>query len=89
MEKEVSVSYCRWLEGDLYAYQAANDYVVMVAARCVNEQVKAIYNEPTAHALLARMLWLRSKGCDYPWDAYRYLMEDIVAEVEDLEQQAA
>ena len=89
MEKEVSVSYCRWLEGDLYAYQAPNDYVVMVAARCVNEQVKAIYNEPTAHALLARMLWLRSKGCDYPWDAYRYLIEDIVAEVEELEQQAA
>lgn len=83
------MSYCRWLEGDLYAYKAPTDYVVMVAARCVNEQVKTIYNEPTAHALLARMLWLRSKGCDYPWDAYRYLMEDIVAEVEELEQQAA
>lgn len=83
------MSYCRWIEGDLYAYKAPHDYVVMVAARCVNEQVKDIYNEPTAHALLARMLWLRSKGCDYPWDAYRYLMEDIVAEVEELEQQAA
>ena len=83
------MSYCRWLEGDLYAYRAHNDYVVMVAAPHVNEQVKAIYNEPTAHALLARMLWLRSKGCDYPWDAYRYLMEDIVAEVEESEQQAA
>ena len=83
------MSYCRWLEGDLYAYRARNDYVVMVAAPHVNEQVKAIYNEPTAHALLARMLWLRSKGCDYPWDAYRYLMEDIVAEVEESEQQAA
>ena len=83
------MSYCRWLEGDLYAYPATNDYVVMVAARCVNEQLKAIYNEPTAHALLARILWLRSKGCDYPWDAYRYLMEDIVAEVEELERDAA
>ena len=83
------MSYCRWLEGDLYAYRSPKDYVVMVAARCVNDQVKAIYKVPTAHALLARMLWLRSKGCDYPWDAYRYLMEDIVAEVEEQEQQAA
>lgn len=83
------MSYCRWLEGDLYAYKARHDYVVMVAGRCVNEQVKGIYNEPTAHALLARMLWLRSKGCDYPWDAYRYLMDDIVAEVEETERQVA
>lgn len=83
------MSYCRWSEGDLYAYRAPDDYVVMVAARCVNEDVKAIYNEPTAHALLARMLWLRSKGCDYPWDAYRHLMEDIVAEVNEAERRAA
>ncbi len=60
----------------------------MVAVRCVNDEVKMIYNEPTAHALLARMLWLRSKGCDYPWDAYRYLAEDIVAEVEEAEKLA-
>ncbi len=83
------MSYCRWLEGDLYAYKAPGDYVVMVAARCVSDEVKSSYNEPTAHALLARMLWLRSKGCDYPWDAYRYLMEDIVAEVDAAEKLAA
>ncbi len=82
------MSYCRWLEGDLYAYKTRDDYVVMVAARCVSDEVKAMYNEPTAHALLARMLWLRSKGCDYPWDAYRYLAEDIVAEVEEAEKLA-
>ena len=83
------MSYCRWLEGDLYAYKARDEYVVMVAARCVSDEVKSIYNEPTAHALLARMLWLKSKGCDYPWDAYRYLMEDIVTEVEEAEKKAA
>ena len=83
------MSYCRWLEGDLYAYKARDDYVVMVAKRCVSDEVKSIYNEPTAHALLARMLWLKSKGCDYPWDAYRYLMEDIVTEVEEAEKKAA
>ena len=83
------MSYCRWLEGDLYAYKAHDDYVVMVAARCVSDEVKMIYNEQTAHALLARMLWLRSKGCDYPWDAYRFLAVDIVAEVEASEKQPA
>jgi hypothetical protein len=31
------------------------------------------------------MLWLGSKGCDYPWDALRYLKEDIIAEVEERE----
>ena len=60
----------------------------MVAARCISEQVKQIYNEPTAQALLARILWLGSKGCDYPWDALRYLKEDVIAEVEELEQAA-
>ena len=59
------MSYCRWLEGDLYAYPAANNYVVHVAARCVNDEVKAEYNEPTAHALLARILWLGSKAVSY------------------------
>ena len=79
------MSYCRWLEGDLYAYKARDNYVVHVAARCVNGPVKELYEEPTAHALLARMLWLGSKGCDYPWDALRYLKEDIIAEIEELE----
>lgn len=83
------MSYCRWLEGDLYAYQASDDYVVHVAAHYVNEEVKAQYNEPTAHALLARILWLGSKGCDYPWDTLRYLKEDVIAEVEANEKAAA
>lgn len=76
------MSYCRWMEGDLYAYQSTSDYVVLVAANRVNDEVKAQYREPTAHALLARMPWLGSKGCDYPWDALRYLKEDIIEEVE-------
>ena len=82
------MSYCRWLGGDLYAYKAPHDYVGMVAARYANDQVKAIYNEPNAHALLARMLWLGSKGCDYPWDAYRYLKEDTIEEIEAMESRA-
>lgn len=78
------MSYCRWSDGDLYAYRGANGYVVHVAARCVHNGVR----ESTAHALLARMLWLGSKGCDYPWDALRFLKEDIVAEVEEAESAA-
>lgn len=76
------MSYCRWSDGDLYAYSGAKAFIVHVAARRVEGQVKEIYEEPTAAALLARILWLGSKGCDYPWDTYRWLMEDIIAEVE-------
>jgi hypothetical protein len=79
-------SYCRWGEGDLYAYRAAtDDYRVHVAARRVEGGVRELYVEPTAHALLARILWLGSKGCDYPWDALRYVKEDIITEVEEPE----
>lgn len=79
------MSYCRWSDGDLYAYEGAKAYIVHVAARRVGDGVKDYYEEPTAHALLARVLWLGSKGCDYPWDALRYLKEDIIAEMEALE----
>ena len=82
------MSYCRWGEGDLYAYRSAEGYIVHVAARCVAGNVREQYVEPTAHALLARMLWLGSKGCDYPWDALRFLKEDVVAEVEEAESAA-
>jgi len=54
----------------------------MVAAQRVEAPIKQMYEEPSAAALLARILWLGSKGCDYPWDTYRWLMEDIIAEVE-------
>ena len=84
------MSYCRWHDGHLYAYRGADGYHVHVTGPAVvSDTVKSHYIEPTAHALLARMLWLGSKGCDYPWDAYRYLKEDIVAEVEKAEKQEA
>ena len=76
------MSYCRWSEGDLYAYCATDCYIVHVGARCVSDDVRDLYEEPTASALLARILWLGSKGCTYPTDAVKYLTEDIVAEVE-------
>jgi hypothetical protein len=82
------MSYCRWSEGDLYAYRGSQGYVVHVAARRVGNGVRELYAEATAHALLARILWLGSKGCEYPWDALRYLKEDIIAELEELEAAA-
>jgi hypothetical protein len=82
------MSYSRWGEGDPYAYQGSGGYVVHVAAGCVREGVRARYVKPTAHALVARILWLGSKGCDYPWDTLRYLKEDIIAEVEAQETAA-
>lgn len=83
------MSYCRWLEGDLYAYHGADGYHVHVAARCVSDEIKPHYLEPTAAALLARILWLGDKGCDYPWDALRYLKDDVIEEVEALGSSAA
>jgi hypothetical protein len=47
--------------------------------------VREQYVESTAQALLARVLWLGNKGCNYPWDALRYLKEDIIAEIEGQE----
>ena len=82
------MSYCRWSDGDLYAYCGSQGYVVHVAARCVGDGVRDLYVELTAHALLARILWLGSRGCEYPWDAIRYLKDDIVAEVEEQESDA-
>lgn len=58
------MSYCRWGEGDLYAYSGAQAFIVQVAANRVEGPIKAIYEEPSAAALLARVLWLGSKGCD-------------------------
>lgn len=82
------MSYCRWSEGDLYAYRGSDGYYVHVA-RDVGKDVRDTYVEPTAQALLARIVWLGSKGCDYPWDALRYLKEDVIAEIEEQEATAS
>jgi hypothetical protein len=76
-------SYCRWGEGDLYGYNGADGYYVHVTGPAVVEdRAKQLYVEPSAQALLARVLWLGEQGCDYPWDALRWLKEDVVAEVQ-------
>lgn len=80
------MSYCRWLEGDLYAYRGSSGYHVLVAASKVGDGIKAEYVEASAQALLARVLWLGEKGCHYPWDALRWLKEDVVAELDEWEQ---
>jgi hypothetical protein len=77
------MSYCRWSDGHLYAYNGADGYYVHVTGPAVVEdRVKQLYVEPSAQALLARVLWLGEQGCDYPWDALRWLKEDVVAEVQ-------
>ena len=84
------MSYCRWHDGDLYAYNGADGYYVHVTGPAVvADKVKEHYVEPSAQALLARVLWLGDKGCDYPWDALRYLKEDVIAEVQARETEAA
>jgi hypothetical protein len=80
------MSYCRWSDGDLYAYRGADGFHVHVTGPVmVAGKVRERYVEPSAQALLARVLWLGEQGCDYPWDALRWLKEDVVAEVSEKE----
>ena len=77
------MSCCRWGEDDLYAYNGADGfYVHVTGSAVVKDRVKQLYVEPSAQALLARVLWLGEQGCHYPWDALRLLKEDVVAEVQ-------
>ena len=73
-------------DGDFHAYRGGDGYHVLVDARKVEQGIQSSYVETSAQALLARVLWLGSKGCDYPWDALRYLKEDVIAEVEEQEK---
>lgn len=81
------MSYCRWSDGHLYAYRGADGYPVHVTGPALTQGlVQERYVEPSAQALLARVLWLGEKGCDYPWDALRWLKEDVVAELDEREK---
>lgn len=81
------MSYCRWGDGDLYAYRGHDGYYVHVTGPAVVEdKVRKLYVEPSAQALLARVLWLGEQGCHYPWDALRWLKEDVVEEVQQNEE---
>jgi hypothetical protein len=81
------MSYCRWSDGHLSAYRGADGYHVHVTgAALAPSRVQERYVEPSAQALLARVLWLGEKGCDYPWDALRWLKEDVVAELDEREK---
>ncbi|WP_033921239.1 hypothetical protein [Sphingomonas sp. 37zxx] len=83
------MSYCRWLEGDLHAYSAQDSFHVHVSCWAATRHgLKEVYDEPSAQALMARMLWLGAKGCAYPWDALRHIKEDVIAEVEQSERLA-
>ncbi len=51
------MSYCRWSDGDLYAYNGADGYYVHVTGPAlVEDRVKQLSVEPSAQALLARVL---------------------------------
>lgn len=77
------MSYCRWSDGHLYAYRSTDGYYVHVTGPAVVEdRVAQLYVEPSAQALLTRVLWLGEKGGHYPWDALRWLKEDVVAELD-------
>ena len=80
------MSYCRWSDGNLKGYRGADGFHVHVTGPAlVNDRVKGHYIEPSAQALLARVLWLGDQGCDYPWDALRWLKEDVIAELDEQE----
>jgi len=83
------MSYCRWLECDLYACQSEKFdgtplYVVHVAAEAARHGgLETQYEEETATAFLDRLLWLESRGCSLAGRAKEELRREI-AETEAL-----
>lgn len=77
------MSYCRWLECDLYAYHALRSdgsplYIVHVAADAAQQGgLETLYEEETASALLDRLLWLESRGCSLACRAKEELRQEI------------
>ena len=79
------MSYCRWLECDLYAYQAMDSggsplFVVHVAATAADRfGLEREYRESDAEAFLDRLLWLEKEGCTLVPDAVEELRREIGA----------
>ena len=77
------MSYCRWLECDLYAYQSGRPdgtplYIVHVAYEAAKRGgLEDRYEEASAAAFLDRLLWLESKGCTLACRAKEELREEI------------
>lgn len=77
------MSYCRWSECDLYAYQAENPdstplYIVHVAAEAARRGgLETLYEEASAIAFLDRLLWLERMGCSLACRAKEELREEI------------
>lgn len=77
------MSYCRWSECDLYAYQAEKPdgtplYIVHVAAEAARRgALEAQYEEVSAIAFLDRLLWLENMGCLLACRAKEELREEI------------
>jgi hypothetical protein len=77
------MSYCRWLECDLYAYQSEKSdgtplYIVHVAADAAQRGgLETLYEEETAPAFLDRLLWLESQGCSLACRAKEELRQEI------------
>jgi hypothetical protein len=77
------MSYCRWSECDLYAYEAGSSdgsplYIVHVAAGAAERAgLERQYEETSASALLDRLLWLESMGCTLACRAKEELREEI------------
>jgi tRNA (guanine37-N1)-methyltransferase len=75
------MSYCRWLEGDIYAYRGSQAYVIHVTASAVERfGVESLYEEASAAALYERMLQLRQRGCELPNDALLDVAAEATAE---------
>lgn len=78
------MSYCRWSECDLYAYQSELSdgsplYIVHVAAVAAERGgLERQYEDKTAVAFLERLLWLESMGCSLACRAKEELREEIL-----------
>ena len=80
------MSYCRWLEGELYAYPATGEdgaprYIAHVAASAVDRcGLRSSYAETTAAEFYHRLRGLRERGCEFPEEALALVLADACEE---------
>jgi hypothetical protein len=83
------VSYCRWLEGDVYAYRNmdGDGWTIHVHARWDGVRREAdgkTFHEATLESFKARLLGLRKAGYQFPDDALERVEEELAHGLPDI-----
>lgn len=74
------MSYCRFIEADVYAYETKDAWDIWVTANSELPHAGEYFKEPTIQDFQARMIALRDLGYDIP----DYVFEQIAEEVAEV-----